>query len=93
MNQTNNDDWVEVEFYAVPRLWAGVSVCRVRAGSLTEILRAVVAQCPGLAPLLPNDQPGPYVLVSLDGQRFLRDPNEPIPAGARLVVLSADVGG
>jgi hypothetical protein len=94
MNATEaNYDWVEVEFYAVPRLRAGVAACRVPAGALADVLRAVLAQCPGLAPLLPDGQPGPHVLVSLDGQRFLHDPGEPIPPGARLLVLSADVGG
>jgi hypothetical protein len=32
-------------------------------------------------------------LLSLDGERFVTDLAEPLPPGARLLLLSADAGG
>jgi hypothetical protein len=32
-------------------------------------------------------------LVSIDGERFVSDPAEPVPAGSRLLLLGADAGG
>jgi hypothetical protein len=35
----------------------------------------------------------PVYLLSLNGERFLTDLDERLPAGARLLLLSADAGG
>jgi hypothetical protein len=58
------------------------------------VLAAVVAQCPRLGSLL--NQAGELsrqYLISFDGQRFVNDPAEPVPAGCRLLILGADPGG
>lgn len=82
-----------VEFFGVPRLRAGVAAVTVPAGPLRSVLAAAVAACPGLGALISDGWPGPHVLVSLDGERFVTDADEVIAAGARVLVLSADAGG
>lgn len=82
-----------VEFFGVPRLRAGVAAVTVGAGPLRAVLAAAGRACPGVAGLIPGGRPGPHVLVSLDGERFVTDPDEMIPAGTRLLLLSADAGG
>ena len=62
---------------------------------LTRPLRAWgLAACPALAGLCrPDGRLAPQYLLSLDGERFLTDPNERLRPGDRLVLLSADAGG
>jgi molybdopterin synthase sulfur carrier subunit len=85
---------VTVEFYGVPRLRAGRAELAVEAATLRDALAAVVTACPRLGDLVAagGQVPGHY-LLSLDGQRFVTDPDQPLTAGARLLVLSADAGG
>jgi len=82
-----------VEFFGIPRLRAGVAAVTVDAGSLCAVLAAAAKACPGIAPLMPDGLPGPHVVVSLDGDRFLTKPDESIPAGARVLLMAADAGG
>ena len=84
---------VTVEFFGVPRLRAGVAAVTVAAGTLRSVLAAAARACPGVAALVLDGVPGPHILVSLDGERFVTDPDEVIPAGARVLLLSADAGG
>jgi hypothetical protein len=66
----------------------------VAAGSLAEVLVAVEQQCPHLTDLRrTNGAFSPHYRVSLDGQRFLTDVEEILPAGSRVLILSADAGG
>jgi hypothetical protein len=83
-----------VEFYGVPRARAGRAELRVRARTAGEAVAAVVAACPALAGLRTADgRLAPQYLLSLDGERFVTDLAEPLPSGARLLLLSADAGG
>jgi hypothetical protein len=85
---------VTVEFFAIPRLRAGVAELAVPAGTLAEVLAAVGRACPQLAGLVkPDGRLDPHYLLSLDGRRFLTDLAEPIPPGERVLLLSADAGG
>ena len=85
---------VTVELYGVPRLRAGRAEVTVPAGTVAEVLAALERACPGLAGLVgPDGRPSPHYLLSLDGVRFLGDPSQAVPAGARLLLLSADAGG
>jgi hypothetical protein len=85
---------VTVEFYGVPRQRAGRAELAVPAATAGEALRGVLASCPQLAGLLrPDGRLAPQYLLSLDGGRFVTDLAEPLPPGARLLLLSADAGG
>jgi hypothetical protein len=87
-------DEVIVELYGIPRQRAGRAQMVVPPGTLEEVLRAVVRACPGLADLLTLDgQIVPYYRVSLDGERFVGQLREPVAAGQRVLILSADAGG
>ena len=85
---------VVVEFYGVPRHRAGRAELALRAASLAQALNEVARACPGLADLRGADgRPNPAYLVSLNGERFLTGPDEPVSDGDRVLILSADAGG
>jgi len=79
---------VEVEFYGLARRRAGVTHTVVKAGTVRAALAEIAHTFPALA-----DVAGKHFLVSVDGERFVADPDEPIPAGSRVLILSADAGG
>jgi molybdopterin converting factor small subunit len=90
---------VRVELYGVARLRTGrdAVVLRLPAGSL---LGDVVARLASLYPELVGPVFGPDRralapgnVVSFDGERFVRDPSEPIPEGKPLLLLPAASGG
>jgi hypothetical protein len=85
---------VTVEFYGVPRLRAGRGELTVTATTVADVLAAVALACPGLAGLRrPDGRLAPHYLLSLDGERFVTDPAQPLRPGDRLLLLSADAGG
>ena len=85
---------VTVEFYGVPRLRAGRAEVPVPAGTVGQVLAAVERACPGLAGLVgTGGRLSPHYLLSVDGRRFVSDPDEVLAAGERVLLLSADAGG
>src|SRR5437868_7005075 len=83
-----------VEFFGIPRERAGRTALTVAAGTLAEVLSAVVRQCPRLQDLLgPGAAISAHYRVSLDGRRFVSEMNELVPADSHLLILSADAGG
>lgn len=85
---------VTVEFFGMARHRAGRTELRAPGHSVADVLRAVMTSCPRLAGLMtPAGELSRQYLVSLDGERFVSDPAEPIPAGCRVLVLGADAGG
>ncbi len=85
---------VAVEFYGVPRLRAGRAELAVEAGPAADVLARVAAACPGLGQVVrPDGRLAPQYLLSVNGERFVTDLGEPLPAGSRLLLLSADAGG
>jgi molybdopterin converting factor small subunit len=85
---------VIVEFFGIPRQRAGQVSMVVKAQTLGQVLGALRTALPGFQDLLRSDgRLAPQYRMSLDGQRFLEDLQEVIPPGARLLLLSADVGG
>jgi molybdopterin converting factor small subunit len=85
---------VTVEFFGVPRQRAGRAELAVEAASVAELLAAVECACPGLKGLVrPDGRLAPHYLLSVGGQRFVTDTREALPAGTRLLLLSADAGG
>ena len=85
---------VTVEFYGVPRRRAGRAHLTVDADTAAAALARVADACPDLAGLVtPDGRLAPLYLLSVDGERFVADLAEPLPAGTRLLLLSADAGG
>ncbi len=85
---------VTVEFYGIPRQRAGRPEIRVAAGTIGEMLMAVEAACPGLAGVRgPGGQPAAHFLLSINGERFVKDPGERLQPEDRVLLLSADAGG
>ncbi|MFO0848137.1 MAG: hypothetical protein U0871_06220 [Gemmataceae bacterium] len=85
---------VTVEFYGVPRRRAGVPEAAVVADTPAAALAAVADALPGLGRVLVADgRLMPEYLLSVNGERFVADLTQPLPAGSRLLLLSADAGG
>jgi molybdopterin converting factor small subunit len=85
---------VTVEFLGMARFRAGRSEVRARGGTVGELLRAVIAECPRLAGMIADgDKLSRQYLVSFEGERFVDDAAEPVPAGCRVLILGADAGG
>ena len=85
---------VVVEFFGMARARAGRPELALRAATARAALAEARAACPGLGELCrPGGGLAPYYLLSLDGERFLADLDEPLAPGARLLLLSADAGG
>ena len=85
---------VTVEFFGMARHRAGRTELRADGRNVADVLRTVMANCPRLAGLVtPSGELSRQFLVSLNGERFVDDPTEPIPAGCRVLVLGADAGG
>jgi molybdopterin converting factor small subunit len=85
---------IRVELFGIARARAGAAEAEVRAGSLGELLRALAERYPALAgEVIRDDALADGWLASLDGERFIADPATPLPAGARVLLLSAHAGG
>ncbi len=85
---------VEVELYGLPRLYAGGECCRVAAGTLSEVLAALVVLYPGLSPALINGaMPTDLLRVALDGGEMIEASDHVLCAGSVLVLVSAQAGG
>lgn len=85
---------VTVEFYGVPRRRAGRAELAVDADTAAAALARIAAACPDLGGLVtPDGRLASQYLLSVGGERFVADLAEPLPAGTRLLLLSADAGG
>ncbi len=85
---------VEVELYGLPRLYAGGESCRVAAGTLSEVLAALVVRFPGLSPaLIQGSRPTDLLRVALGGGEMIEAPDHVLCAGSVLVLVSAQAGG
>jgi molybdopterin converting factor small subunit len=85
---------VTVEFFGVPRQRAGRPELVVDAATLRDLLAEVERACPGLTGLVGADgRLSPHHRLSIEGRRFVTSLAEPIESGARILLLSADVGG
>ena len=87
-------DPVTVELFGTARLRAGRSELRAGGRTVGDLLHAIVAECPSLGGLLTGGGGlSRHYLISLDGERFVDDPAEPVPPGSRVLILGADAGG
>jgi hypothetical protein len=91
---SNPRSMVTIELFGVPRLLAGIGCVRLEARTMVEALTGLTAVCPKLAGTVVV--PGglhPAYRVSLNGDRFVVDPETPLIDGDALLLLAADVGG
>jgi molybdopterin converting factor small subunit len=85
---------VTVELFGLARHRGGRAAVEVTGRTIAELLRAVVGECPRLTGLItPDGSVSGQFLVSVDGERFVRDTSEVIRPGSRLLILGADAGG
>ena len=84
---------VTVEFFGVPRARAGRDELIVTARTAAEALAAVECACPALQGLTRAGSLAPHYLLSINGERFVAQLDEPLAANTRLLLLSADAGG
>lgn len=84
---------VTVELFGLARAKAGRASLTVTAETPRDALHSVSATCPDLGEIYLEDRLSPRYLLSLDGERFLADLDEPLPQSARLLLLTADAGG
>ena len=91
---------VLVEFFGIPRQRAGLARLSLSlpqaetAPTLGEVLSALGNELPDFArACLDGNQLRPGLLANVDGKFFTTDPATEIPAGASVLILSADVGG
>jgi len=89
---------IRVEFYGIPRQRAGVAATSVEAGpdgsTLSQLLAAIAAAFPDLADACIGEQAlhAGYT-ASINGERFVTDPDAVVPSGAALLIMSTDAGG
>ncbi len=85
---------IAIELYGVPRLRAGTPLLHLEASTVGQALRELGRMCPALksSVLRPELMHAVYKL-SLNGERFVSDPETPLAEGDVLLLLSADVGG
>src|SRR5947209_8240604 len=88
MKAMPNAATVTVELFGIPRQRAGQTELAASAGTLFEVLTDVQRQCPRLESVV-GGIIAPHFRISLNGERFLTDLGEPLPAGSRILILSA----
>jgi len=87
-------DTVTLELYGIARRRAGTEAVTVAATTLSEALAALERACPALSgEVVRGGLLAPHWRASLEGTRFLDDADEPLPPGARVVILSGLSGG
>jgi len=84
---------MHVEFLGVPRERAGIAELDVQADTLGRLLGTLATQMPGLSELIAVDRLHPSLVASLNGDRFISDPETPLRDEDCVLILSADAGG
>jgi molybdopterin converting factor small subunit len=84
---------MQVEFFGVPRERAGVSQLEVQAETLGQLLGQLAARMPSLSDIIQRDRLHPAFAASLNGDRFVSDPDTPLASTDCVLILSADAGG
>ena len=85
---------IAIEFYGIPRLRAEARVLRVEASTVGQALRELGRLCPGLeGSVVEQGRIHAAFKLSVNGERFVSDPETCLTDGDVLLLLSADVGG
>jgi molybdopterin converting factor small subunit len=85
--------FMQVEFFGVSRERAGTDEIIVDADSLGRLLGTLAARMPALAELIVADRLHPSLAASLNGDRFISDPETPLRDDDRVLIVSSDAGG
>ena len=84
---------MQVEFFGVSRARAGVAEMDVDADTLGRLLQTLAARMPDLAELITADGLHSSLAVSLNGDRFISDPDTPLSDDDHVLIVPADAGG
>ncbi|MCK6458720.1 MAG: MoaD/ThiS family protein [Planctomycetes bacterium] len=85
---------MRIELFGIARARAGRETIDVEAGSLGEAIRALARACPGVVPEVVEDgRLTDSYLASLNGDRFVKDPELRLAKGDTLLILGAQAGG
>jgi molybdopterin converting factor small subunit len=84
---------MHVEFLGIPRQRARVSEVEIEARTLGQAFRVLSDQFPELRELISERGLHASVAANLNGDLFVTDPNTPLTAGDRVILLSSDAGG
>ena len=85
---------ITIELYGVPRLRAGTPSVRLEVPDVGSALRGLASACPGLdGSVLLDGRVHPAYKLSLNGDRFVTEPETGLLEGDVLLLLAADVGG
>jgi molybdopterin converting factor small subunit len=82
---------VRVEFFGIPRERAGVAELEIQAETLGELFATLATHFPSLAELRQSGR-SPF-LASLNGGRFVSDPDTRLSETDCVLILSAEAGG
>jgi sulfur-carrier protein len=84
----------QVEFFGVPRQRAGAAVLEVQAETFGQLLTNLVMRVPPLGALVDGDgRLHKSFAASLNGDRFISEPETRLANGDHVLILSADAGG
>lgn len=85
---------VTIELFGIPRIRAGRRQFEVQAATVGEALTGLAQLCPTLeGAIVEGDHLHPAYRLSINGDRFVADPQTRLDDGDALWLLSADVGG
>ncbi len=85
---------ISIELFGVPRLRAGTGLVRLEAVDLGSALEGLALACPGLdGSVVLGGRAHPAYKLSLNGDRFVTEPETTLNDGDVLLLLAADVGG
>ena len=84
---------MHVEFFGVSRDRAGLAEMDVEANTLGRLLATLATRMPGLAELIDVDRLHPSLAASLNGDRFISDPETPLDEDDHVLIVSSDAGG
>jgi molybdopterin converting factor small subunit len=85
---------VQVEFFGIPRLRAGVGAIAVEATNTRELLKRLADRFPRFAETcLSGGELKREYLLNINGRRFTRADEVELHPGDTVLILSADPGG
>ncbi len=85
---------IEVEFYGIPRLRAGIEKTTAQGTCLGDVLADLAGQFPELADeCIDGRQLRPGYTANLRGERFVTDASTRLNDGDSLMILTLDAGG
>ena len=84
---------MRVEFFGVPRQRTGLSELEIEAETFGEALQELARRAPSMRELIQVDRLHPSLAASLNGDRFVSDPQTQLAKNDCVLILSADAGG